>query len=150
MVRPGAHLLRAPLTPFTLCARAYQGTARASRDPSVVCSPRTRTTRTAHPPPFPVTPSTTLALSARLRLQGHFAGTSKTVSLRFLSQSHKSLKMSAYKIVMVRHGESEWNQKNLFCGWFDANLSPKGKSGRLCLMGVVTVLCNFFCSTHLF
>lgn len=31
-----------------------------------------------------------------------------------------------YKIVMVRHGESEWNQKNLFCGWFDANLSEKG------------------------
>lgn len=33
-----------------------------------------------------------------------------------------------YKIVMVRHGESEWNQKNLFCGWYDANLSPKGKT----------------------
>jgi len=32
-----------------------------------------------------------------------------------------------YRIVMVRHGESEWNQKNLFCGWFDANLSDKGK-----------------------
>lgn len=32
-----------------------------------------------------------------------------------------------YKIVMVRHGESEWNQKNLFCGWFDASLSDKGK-----------------------
>lgn len=28
---------------------------------------------------------------------------------------------------MVRHGESEWNQKNLFCGWFDANLSEKGQ-----------------------
>jgi len=33
-----------------------------------------------------------------------------------------------YKIVMVRHGESEWNQKNLFCGWFNANLSDKGRS----------------------
>jgi len=29
---------------------------------------------------------------------------------------------------MVRHGESEWNQKNLFCGWYDANLSEKGVS----------------------
>lgn len=28
---------------------------------------------------------------------------------------------------MVRHGESEWNQKNLFCGWFNADLSDKGK-----------------------
>lgn len=36
-------------------------------------------------------------------------------------------KMAKYTIVMVRHGESEWNQKNLFCGWYDANLSPKGK-----------------------
>jgi len=35
--------------------------------------------------------------------------------------------MATYKIVMVRHGESEWNQKNLFCGWYDALLSDKGK-----------------------
>lgn len=40
-------------------------------------------------------------------------------------------KMVQYKIVMVRHGESEWNEKNLFCGWFDANLSKKGKIPRL-------------------
>jgi len=31
-----------------------------------------------------------------------------------------------YKIVMVRHGESEWNKENKFCGWFDAKLSEKG------------------------
>ncbi|CAB3219900.1 unnamed protein product [Arctia plantaginis] len=36
-----------------------------------------------------------------------------------------------YKIVMVRHGESEWNQKNLFCGWFDADLSDKGREEAL-------------------
>uniref|UniRef100_A0A8D8XEP6 Phosphoglycerate mutase n=1 Tax=Cacopsylla melanoneura TaxID=428564 RepID=A0A8D8XEP6_9HEMI len=34
--------------------------------------------------------------------------------------------MAKYVIVMVRHGESEWNQKNLFCGWYDAQLSEKG------------------------
>ncbi|XP_025207053.1 phosphoglycerate mutase 2-like isoform X1 [Melanaphis sacchari] len=27
---------------------------------------------------------------------------------------------------MVRHGESDWNRKNLFCGWYDASLSSKG------------------------
>jgi len=27
---------------------------------------------------------------------------------------------------MVRHGESEWNQLNKFCGWFNADLSEKG------------------------
>lgn len=35
--------------------------------------------------------------------------------------------MATYKVVMVRHGESEWNQQNKFCGWFDAQLSQKGK-----------------------
>lgn len=35
--------------------------------------------------------------------------------------------MSKYRIVMVRHGESEWNKLNLFCGWYDADLSDKGK-----------------------
>lgn len=34
--------------------------------------------------------------------------------------------MAKYSVVMVRHGESEWNLKNLFCGWYDADLSPKG------------------------
>ncbi|CAD7956710.1 unnamed protein product [Amoebophrya sp. A25] len=31
-----------------------------------------------------------------------------------------------YKIVFVRHGESQWNLKNLFCGWYDADLSEAG------------------------
>jgi len=34
--------------------------------------------------------------------------------------------MAKYTVVMVRHGESEWNLKNLFCGWFDADLSETG------------------------
>lgn len=38
-----------------------------------------------------------------------------------------------YKIVMVRHGESEWNQKNLFCGWYDANLSESGEFVCVCV-----------------
>jgi 2,3-bisphosphoglycerate-dependent phosphoglycerate mutase len=31
-----------------------------------------------------------------------------------------------YKIVLLRHGESEWNKKNLFTGWTDVSLSQKG------------------------
>lgn len=48
---------------------------------------------------------------------------------KFLSQSRLSgEKMTGkYKIVMVRHGESEWNLKNQFCGWFDSDLSENGK-----------------------
>jgi len=34
--------------------------------------------------------------------------------------------MTTYKIVMIRHGESDWNKANKFCGWFDADLSQLG------------------------
>jgi 2,3-bisphosphoglycerate-dependent phosphoglycerate mutase len=30
-------------------------------------------------------------------------------------------------LVLLRHGESEWNQKNLFTGWVDVDLTPKGE-----------------------
>jgi 2,3-bisphosphoglycerate-dependent phosphoglycerate mutase len=30
-------------------------------------------------------------------------------------------------LVLLRHGESEWNAKNLFTGWVDVGLSEKGK-----------------------
>jgi 2,3-bisphosphoglycerate-dependent phosphoglycerate mutase len=30
-------------------------------------------------------------------------------------------------LVIVRHGESEWNKANLFTGWHDVDLSPKGR-----------------------
>ena len=30
------------------------------------------------------------------------------------------------KLVLVRHGESEWNKLNLFTGWMDVDLSEKG------------------------
>jgi 2,3-bisphosphoglycerate-dependent phosphoglycerate mutase len=29
-------------------------------------------------------------------------------------------------LVLLRHGESEWNAKNLFTGWVDVGLTPKG------------------------
>lgn len=52
----------------------------------------------------------------------------RTIFSRFLTKNCSD-KMAAgkYKIVMVRHGESEWNLKNQFCGWFDADLSENGK-----------------------
>ncbi len=31
-----------------------------------------------------------------------------------------------YKIVLLRHGESEWNKENRFTGWTDVDLSDKG------------------------
>ena len=30
-------------------------------------------------------------------------------------------------LILLRHGQSEWNAKNLFTGWVDADLSPAGE-----------------------
>jgi 2,3-bisphosphoglycerate-dependent phosphoglycerate mutase len=44
--------------------------------------------------------------------------------------------VSAFRLVLVRHGESQWNKDNRFTGWVDIDLSEKGKeearqAGRL-------------------
>jgi len=31
-----------------------------------------------------------------------------------------------YKLVLIRHGESQWNKENRFTGWIDVDLSEKG------------------------
>ena len=31
------------------------------------------------------------------------------------------------KLILVRHGQSEWNLENRFTGWVDVDLTPKGK-----------------------
>ncbi|MRI83142.1 MAG: phosphoglyceromutase [Nitratiruptor sp.] len=31
------------------------------------------------------------------------------------------------ELILIRHGQSEWNAKNLFTGWIDVELSPKGE-----------------------
>jgi 2,3-bisphosphoglycerate-dependent phosphoglycerate mutase len=33
-----------------------------------------------------------------------------------------------YTLVLLRHGESEWNAKNLFTGWVDVDLTEKGRA----------------------
>lgn len=32
-----------------------------------------------------------------------------------------------YKLVLIRHGESDWNKQNRFTGWTDVDLSEKGR-----------------------
>lgn len=36
-----------------------------------------------------------------------------------------------YKLVLIRHGESQWNQENRFTGWQDVDLSEKGRAEAL-------------------
>ncbi len=35
---------------------------------------------------------------------------------------------AVYRLVLLRHGESEWNAKNLFTGWVDVALTDKGRA----------------------
>src|SRR6266516_7370473 len=34
----------------------------------------------------------------------------------------------AGRLILLRHGESDWNRKNLFTGWVDVGLSPAGEA----------------------
>jgi 2,3-bisphosphoglycerate-dependent phosphoglycerate mutase len=34
---------------------------------------------------------------------------------------------TSYTLILLRHGESEWNAKNLFTGWVDVDLNDKGR-----------------------
>ena len=31
------------------------------------------------------------------------------------------------RVVLLRHGESDWNRENRFTGWVDVDLSDKGR-----------------------
>ena len=47
--------------------------------------------------------------------------------------------MNSNYLVLVRHGQSEWNAKNLFTGWRDPGLTAKGvdeahAAGKACLL----------------
>jgi len=44
--------------------------------------------------------------------------------------------MTNFELVLLRHGESEWNAKNLFTGWVDVRLSDKGEA-EACRGGVM-------------
>lgn len=35
--------------------------------------------------------------------------------------------MKTSQLILIRHGQSEWNKKNLFTGWTDVQLSEKGR-----------------------
>ena len=41
-----------------------------------------------------------------------------------------------YKLILIRHGQSEWNLSNQFTGWTDVDLTPQGveeakRAGRI-------------------
>ena len=46
---------------------------------------------------------------------------------RATARQRLSLAPMARTLVLLRHGESEWNLKNLFTGWYDCDLTPHGR-----------------------
>ena len=50
------------------------------------------------------------------------------VCIRFKSLFLQIVVYSEFILVLLRHGESEWNAKNLFTGWVDVPLSEKGRA----------------------
>ena len=58
------------------------------------------------------------------------------ISNRFIEDLILFIKANMKKLVLLRHGESTWNEENRFTGWTDVDLSQKGleearNSGRL-------------------
>jgi broad specificity phosphatase PhoE len=45
----------------------------------------------------------------------------------------------SYRLVMLRHGQSEWNAQNLFTGWVNAPLTEAGER-QAALAGQLPVL----------
>lgn len=39
----------------------------------------------------------------------------------------RNMSGKVHKLIILRHGESQWNHENKFCGWIDIPLSEKGK-----------------------
>ena len=51
-------------------------------------------------------------------------------------------------LILVRHGQSEWNEKNLFTGWKDPGLTPLGyeearNAGKLIMNTRISFDCMF-------
>lgn len=64
-----------------------------------------------------VGPRTASSVASAASLRSRRAGTS---ALSMMAGEKK------YQVVLVRHGESTWNDENKFTGWYDCPLSTKG------------------------
>ena len=49
-----------------------------------------------------------------------------TKNVSIITTELQKEKTHMHKLVLIRHGESEWNKLNLFTGWTDVELSEKG------------------------
>ena len=86
----------------------------------------------ADAPKAEMTPATPAATTGEEWKADAFENMNKNVAVHNVVEDASSgivvkKEEKSFKIVMIRHGESEWNKENRFCGWFDAGLSEAGK-----------------------
>eukprot|EP00639_Heterosigma_akashiwo_P017287 CAMPEP_0206385876 /NCGR_PEP_ID=MMETSP0294-20121207/15559_1 /ASSEMBLY_ACC=CAM_ASM_000327 /TAXON_ID=39354 /ORGANISM="Heterosigma akashiwo, Strain CCMP2393" /LENGTH=305 /DNA_ID=CAMNT_0053836717 /DNA_START=74 /DNA_END=991 /DNA_ORIENTATION=- len=59
-------------------------------------------------------------------LKSHSAASNAAGLVRVSKSKGLFMSEAKYKVVLIRHGESTWNQANKFTGWEDVPLSAKG------------------------
>ena len=52
--------------------------------------------------------------------------------------------MKQRNLILVRHGQSEWNEKNLFTGWENPGLTQKGEKEAKDAGKIINGLCDLF------
>ncbi|KAK1749099.1 phosphoglycerate mutase (2,3-diphosphoglycerate-dependent) [Skeletonema marinoi] len=67
-----------------------------------------------------------LSTAAAFVAPGRHTSLQRSIINSDISQTGSSTELFSHKIVLVRHGESEWNDLNIFTGWADAALNEKG------------------------
>ena len=65
-------------------------------------------------------------------------GYNKSHHLQGIDILNRSRRVKPGHLILIRHGESEWNDKKLFTGWVDVDLNERGRreiehAGRLLL-----------------
>lgn len=72
--------------------------------------------------------SVAVFLFAMNSIQG-FSTVARSSNLLLRRSALRSMSMAKepFQLVLVRHGESTWNQENKFTGWYDCPLSIKGE-----------------------
>jgi hypothetical protein len=58
---------------------------------------------------------------------GRHTSLQRSIINSYNSKVGSSTELFSHKLVLIRHGESEWNDLNIFTGWADAALNEKGE-----------------------
>ena len=67
------------------------------------------------------------ATASAFTQQTAFLGTSVRTPAALQTASSTTELCMKYTLVLIRHGESTWNNENRFTGWYDCPLSDKGE-----------------------